>query len=67
MSLTEYLTPKEIAALLRVSPMTVYRMINDGEMRGIRVGGRSMRVARPDFEAYLAASAISTTIPRSES
>lgn len=48
------LTPAEIATKLRVCRMTVYRLIESGEIRGgIRVG-RSIRVPYSAFQAYLA-------------
>lgn len=31
-------TIREAAEILRVSPMTVYRLIKDGEVRAIKVG-----------------------------
>jgi excisionase family DNA binding protein len=36
-------TVAEIAVLLRVSPMTVYRKINSGELKSVRIG-RAIRV-----------------------
>ncbi|GJF04988.1 helix-turn-helix domain-containing protein [Pseudonocardia sp. D17] len=39
------LTVPEVAALLRVSRMTVYRQINSGELPCVKVG-RSFRVPR---------------------
>lgn len=48
----ELLTAQEVADLLRVSTMTVYRLIRQGELPAVRVG-RSYRVRRPDLEAYL--------------
>lgn len=58
----EYLTVDQIAATLAISKMTVYRLINSGEIPGIRVG-RSFRVERGAFDAYLLGAAI----PREES
>ncbi|HEY1700790.1 MAG TPA: helix-turn-helix domain-containing protein [Trebonia sp.] len=43
----EYLTVPEVAAILRVSKMTVYRMVHREDIRAVRVG-RSFRV--PDDE-----------------
>jgi excisionase family DNA binding protein len=37
------LTPREVAALFRVAPMTVYRMIERNELPAVRLG-RSFRV-----------------------
>jgi excisionase family DNA binding protein len=39
----QFLTVAEVAALMRVSKMTVYRMLHNGEMPAVRVG-RSFRV-----------------------
>jgi excisionase family DNA binding protein len=42
----------EVAHLLRVSKMTVYRLISSGELRSARVG-RSYRLNEDDVNAYL--------------
>lgn len=47
-----YLTVGEVAAMLRVSPMTVYRRINAGELPAVRIG-RSFRVREEDLDRYL--------------
>ena len=39
----KFLTIAEVAAMMRVSKMTVYRLIHSGEMPAIRVG-KSFRV-----------------------
>lgn len=38
-----WLTPAEVSSVLRVSRMTVYRLIRDGSLTAIRVG-RSYRI-----------------------
>jgi excisionase family DNA binding protein len=48
-----FLTPREVAEALRVSDMTVYRLIKSGELRALRIG-KSYRVSEEDFDAYLA-------------
>jgi excisionase family DNA binding protein len=48
-----FLTVAEVAGLLRVSTMTVYRLIKAGELAAVRVG-RSYRVAEDDVDRYLA-------------
>jgi len=53
LSKTRFLTVQEVADLMRVSSMTVYRLIKSGELAAVRVG-RSFRVAEPDVDAYLA-------------
>ncbi len=47
-----YLTVGEVAALLRVSSMTVYRLINAGDLPALRIG-RSFRVRSEDLDRYL--------------
>ena len=42
----------EVAAGLRTSKMTVYRLIKAGRLDAIRVG-RGFRIRRASFQAYL--------------
>jgi excisionase family DNA binding protein len=49
-----FLTVAEVASLLRVSSMTVYRLINAGELPAVRVG-KSYRLREDDVDRYLAA------------
>lgn len=46
------LTVREVADLMRVSNMTVYRLIRGGEFPATRVG-RSYRVWEQDVDSYL--------------
>lgn len=46
------LTVNEVADLLRVSRMTVYRLIKNGEMPALRVG-RNYRLREEDIHDYL--------------
>ncbi|MDO9456539.1 helix-turn-helix domain-containing protein [Nocardioides sp.] len=48
----KFLTIAEVAALMRVSKMTVYRLVHGGELPAVRVG-RSFRVAEEDVDDYL--------------
>jgi excisionase family DNA binding protein len=50
-----YVTVAEVARQLRVSNMTVYRLISAGEIPAVRVG-KSYRLREEDVNAYLAAS-----------
>jgi excisionase family DNA binding protein len=50
---TQFLTVAEVAAVLRVSNMTVYRLINAGSLPAIRIG-RSFRLREEDLDRYLA-------------
>lgn len=47
-----FLTVKEVADLMRVSTMTVYRLISAGELKAARVG-RSYRLRAMDVDGYL--------------
>lgn len=51
----EFLTVAEVAATMRVSKMTVYRLVHGGELPAVRVG-RSFRVPRGAVEEYLRAA-----------
>jgi excisionase family DNA binding protein len=53
----KFLTVAEVAALMRVSKMTVYRMVHAGEMPAVRVG-RSFRVPEKAVHDYLRAAFI---------
>ncbi len=46
------LTVAEVASIMRVSKMTVYRLIHSGELEAIRVG-RSFRVPEQAVSRYL--------------
>ncbi len=50
-----FLTVAEVAGILRVSTMTVYRLIKAGSLPAVRVG-KSYRVSEDDVDRYLAAS-----------
>lgn len=52
LSAVNLLTVTEVAAILRVSKMTVYRMVHSGEMPAVRVG-RSFRVEQKDVDEFL--------------
>ncbi len=49
-----FLTVAEVATLLRVSNMTVYRLISSGQLSAVRVG-KSYRIREDDIDKYLAA------------
>jgi len=48
-----FLTVAEVAAIMRVSKMTVYRLVHGGELAAVRVG-RSFRVPQSAVRDYLA-------------
>ena len=49
---TRFMTVGEVAAILRVSTMTVYRLINAGQLPAVRIG-RSFRVREGELDRYL--------------
>ncbi len=57
-----FLTIGEVALIMRVSKMTVYRLVHSGELVSIRVG-RSFRVPEPAVHDYLKASFVVGTAP----
>ena len=54
-----FLTVAEVAAVMRVSKMTVYRLVHSGELPAVRVG-RSFRVPEQAVQEYLRDSIIET-------
>lgn len=48
-----FLTVAEVAQMMRVSTMTVYRLIRAGELASVRVG-KSYRIREEDVDTYLA-------------
>ncbi|KRE38048.1 transcriptional regulator [Janibacter sp. Soil728] len=54
-----FLTVAEVAAIMRVSKMTVYRMVHNGDLPAVRVG-RSFRVPEDAVHTYLETSFVET-------
>jgi excisionase family DNA binding protein len=54
-----FLTVAEVASVMRVSKMTVYRLVHNGELPAVRVG-RSFRVPEQAVQDYLRDSYIET-------
>lgn len=59
LSEVRFVTVAEVASLMRVSKMTVYRLVHSGELPAIRVG-RSFRVPESAVHDYLQTSFIDT-------
>lgn len=49
---TRFLTVAEVAQIMRVSTMTVYRLIKAGDLPSLRVG-KSYRIREDDIDRYL--------------
>lgn len=54
-----FLTVAEVASIMRVSKMTVYRLVHGGDLPAVRVG-RSFRVAEDAVHEYLRSSYVDT-------
>lgn len=54
-----FLTVAEVASLMRVSKMTVYRLVHQGDLPAVRVG-RSFRVPEQAVNDYLRDSFVET-------
>ena len=52
LSEVKFLTVAEVAAMMRVSKMTVYRLVHNGELPAVRVG-KSFRVPEKAVHSYL--------------
>jgi excisionase family DNA binding protein len=46
------MTVSEVAQVLRVSKMTVYRLIRQGDLPAVRIG-RAFRIREDDVHSYL--------------
>lgn len=51
-SRSRFVTVAEVADQLRVSNMTVYRLVQSGELPAVRIG-RSYRIREDDVDKYL--------------
>jgi excisionase family DNA binding protein len=54
-----FLTVAEVASIMRVSKMTVYRLVHAGDLPAVRVG-RSFRVPEDEVHRYLRSSLVDT-------
>ena len=50
---SQFLTVAEVARVLRISNMTVYRLISSGQLAAVRIG-KSYRLREEDVDRYLA-------------
>jgi len=55
----KFLTVAEVASVMRVSKMTVYRLVHGGDLPAVRVG-RSFRVPEQAVNDYLRDSYVET-------
>jgi excisionase family DNA binding protein len=48
-----YFRPDEVAAILALSRRTIYRMIRDGRLAGVKLGLGPWRISRENLESLL--------------
>lgn len=48
-----FLTIREVAEELRVSRMTIYRLVHEGELESQRISKRTIRISKSALERYL--------------
>lgn len=53
MTAETYLYVQTVARRLKCSDKTVYRLIQEGRLRAVRIGGRALRIPESAFSAYL--------------
>ena len=56
MSFPTFLTVADVAEVLYVSKMTVYRMIESGTLPALKINQRTFRIRQEDLDAYIAAN-----------
>lgn len=51
---SQYMTVAEVAEVLRLSPMTIYRMVKSGQLEAIRTGvnGRTIRILATSVDTH---------------
>ncbi len=49
---SELMTPREAAEFLRISLRTLYRLLQQGDVEGTKVGGQ-WRIPRDELESYV--------------
>ncbi len=54
--MTKYMTPKEVATAMEVSPSTVVRWVRDGLLPAKRFGPRTIKIERTDIDKLIEAT-----------
>jgi excisionase family DNA binding protein len=50
---SKFIKPSELAKILEVSASTVCRWVHDGDIPGVKIGGKTIRIMRRDVEVLL--------------
>lgn len=49
----DYLTVEEVASILRVKDLAIYRWLEEGNLRGIKISPKIWRIKKSEFENFL--------------
>lgn len=49
----QFYTPEEVANLLSVSTMTIYRAIKSKELGAVKFGYKNLRISKEDLDEFL--------------
>jgi putative molybdopterin biosynthesis protein len=63
--ITKFLTPEEVAEILRINVITVYGYIQRDNLNAVRLG-RKYRISRDDLDTFIKSKRIKTTLIRKE-
>lgn len=51
-------TVDDVCNILSVKPLTIYRWVKSGKLKGYNVGGKALRFKREDIDAFLESSRV---------
>ncbi len=63
--MAEYLTTKQLQDLLKIDRITVYRMLNDGRLKGVKIG-KQWRFPQNEIDRFMGEQKDSSDTPSSE-
>src|SRR5690348_154293 len=49
----DLLTPQEVAKQLKVSKLTVLRLIKDGKLQAVKFGNKQVRITRSELQGFI--------------
>ena len=58
MTADNYLYVQTVANRMKCSDKTVYRLIQEGKLRAVRIGGRSLRIPESAFNEFLSGQVV---------
>ena len=49
----EYYTLKEVSEILSIKVKTLYKWVNEGKLKSVKIGGKLVRVKKEDLEEFI--------------